>query len=237
MGERFALEYMFPAFVLPALVGSWRVIRRFASRPIDPQLTLLGLVVGSTVMILVFFNVFFRHDYYALPLVPIYCVLTSIGLFYLYSLLCPPIARYPKSYAALAILAIFGSLYYGYSLRSLNYEENKASIAIGKSLQELVPANGYVFYCDKQDLANPEFLYYVRRRGLTANINTTDNEFVGQVMRDHHWDPDNTYLLANEVRLQPAVAERLKARLSNYDVREIGTSLNNGIVYKLVPKG
>ncbi len=102
------------------------------------------------------------------------------------SVLCPPIARHPRGYATLAIFAIFGSL-----LRSLNYNKNKASIEIGRSLQELVPANGYVFYCDREDLINPEFLY-ARRRGL---------------LRDHHWDPDNTYLLANEVRLRPGVLE------------------------------
>jgi hypothetical protein len=237
LGARFAFAYLPPIFMPPALIGLWRIIRQFAKRTVEPQRTLSGLVVGTFAAVIVFFNVIVIHEYYALPFLPIYCVLTSIGLLYLYSALCPPVVRYPKAYATLAIFAIFGSLHYAYSLRSLNYNENKASIEIGKSLQELVPANGYVFYCDREDLINPEFLYYARRRGLLANINTTDNEFVSQAIRDHHWDPDNTYLLANEVRLRPGVLERLKAGLNKYDLRELGTSLSNGIVYKLVPKG
>jgi len=237
LGERITFEYLFPAFMPAALFGLWRVIRQFIRKPVEPQRTLLGLVVGSCVSVLVFFNVIVIHDYYALPFLPIYCALTSVGLLYLYSLLCPPFARHRRTYATLAVVAISGSLWYAYSLRLMSYNGNKASIETGKSLQELVPANGYLFYFHGADLMNPEYLYYARRRGVLADIFTADNDFVGQTIRDHRWDPDNTYLLAKAIRLLPDQQEKLKARLGKYDLKELGTSLDNGIVYKIVPKG
>ncbi len=114
---------------------------------------------------------------------------------------------------------------------------NKPGIEIGNDVQELVPADGYVFYVQAADINNPEHLYYARRRGILANIDATDNAFVSQIMRDHHWNPDNTYLLANAIRLLPGQQDKLKARLDKYELREVGTAFDKGIVYKLVPKG
>ena len=236
IGERFTFEYLFPAFMPLTLIGLWRVIRQFVRKPVDPQRTLLGLVLGSFAAILVFFNVIIIHDYYALPFLPIYCALASIGLLYVYSLLGPPLAKHPKAYAMLAIAALVGCLNYAYSLRSLNYNGNRTGVEIGKSLQELVPADGYIFYLQAADVTNPEYLYYARRRGVLANINTTDNAFVGKTIKDHRWDPDNAYLLADAIGLLPEQQTKLKARLDKYELREIGTSFNKGLIYKLIPK-
>ncbi len=103
VGERFTFEYLFPAFMPMALIGLWRVVRQFIRKPVEPQRTLLGLVLGSFATILVFFNVIVIHDYYALPFLPIYCVLAAIGLLQACALLGPPIASHPKGYAALGV--------------------------------------------------------------------------------------------------------------------------------------
>jgi len=237
IGERFMLEYLFPPFMPLALMGLWRVVRQFVKKPRDPQRTLLGLVVGSFVMIVIFFNVFFRHDYYALPLLPIYCALASVGLLNFYALIGSPFAANARAFAFMAVAAIFGSIYYAYSLQSLNYRGNRMSIEIGKSLQELVPADGYVLYLTDEDVSNPEYLYYARRRGVLANFNTTDTRFVSQTVKDHRWDPDNTYLFADAIRLLPNKQDQLKLRLDRYELRELGTSAGRGIVYKLIPRG
>ena len=237
IGARFTFEYLFPAFMPLVLIGLWRVIRQFVRKPAEPQRTLLGLVVGSLATILLFFNVIVIHDYYSLPFFPIYCVIAAIGLLRACALFGPPIASHPKGYAALGIAAILVSVYYAYSLRLLNYEINKPGIEIGKSVQELVPADGYVFYVQAADITNPEHLYYARRRGILANIDATDNAFVSQIMRDHRWDPDNTYLLANAIRLLPGQQDKLRARLDKYELRELGTAFDKGIIYKLIPKG
>src|SRR5215475_13309905 len=114
---------MFTPFTI---VGLWRLIKRFRSKPDDPQRTLIGLVFGALVMILIFFNVFFRHDYYALPVLPLYCALTAIGLLYSYSAFGSPFARPRWLGVTLGSLAIYICLYYAYSLRLLNYEGNFA---------------------------------------------------------------------------------------------------------------
>jgi hypothetical protein len=72
---------------------------------------------------------------------------------------------------------------------------------------------------------------------VLANLDTADNAFVGQTIRDHRWDPDNTYLLANAIRLLPDQQDKLKTRLDKYELKELGTSFDRGIVYKLIPKG
>ena len=236
LGERFTFEYLFPAFMPLALIGLWRVIRQFVRKPVDPQRTLLGLVVGSFATVVLFFNVIVIHDYYALPLLPIYCTLASIGLLYLYSLLGPPFAKHRRAYAILAAAGIFGAIAYAYSLQLLNYNGNRAGIEIGKDLQDLVPGDGYVFYLQPADVTNPEHLYYARRRGLLANIDVVDNAFVSQTIRDHRWNPENLYLLATTIRLLPGQQDRLKARLDKFELRELGTSFDRGIVYKLVPR-
>jgi MFS family permease len=236
VGQRITTEYMFPLFMLLALVGLWRVIKLFTKKPAEPQLTLLGLVIGSFVTLLIFFNVIVVHDYYALPFLPIYCALVSIGMLYAYSFVRMPYSRYPLAYKALAVAAIFGSVWYAYSLRLMNYNGNKIMIETGKSVQELVPANGYLFYFHGADYINPEYLYYARRRGVLAHIDRADNDFVNKTIKDHRWDPGETYLLANAVRPSPLQQERLKARLDSYDLKEIGTSLDHGIIYKLSPK-
>jgi hypothetical protein len=236
IGERLTFEYLFPAFMPVAAIGLWRVVRQFIKKPGEPQQTLLGLVVGWLITLLVFFNVIVIHDYYALPFLPIYCALASIGLLYLYSLGGLPVASYPRAYTALAVAAIFASLYYAYSLRLLNYNGNSASVETGKSLQQLVPDDGYLFYFHGADYINPEFLYYARRRGVLYDIVKAENGLVGQTIKDHKWDPDKTYLLALGFRLRPDQQEKLKQKLDKYDLRAIGTSFDNGMVYKITPK-
>jgi Dolichyl-phosphate-mannose-protein mannosyltransferase len=236
VGERLTFEYLFPLFMPVALIGLWRVIRQFIKKPGEPQQTLLGLVLGSFVTLIVFFNVVVIHDYYALPFLPIYCVLTSIGLLYLYSLGGLPVATYPRAYIAFAAAAIFTSLYYAYSLRLLNYNGNNGSVETGKNLQQLVPADGYLFYFHGADYIDPEYLYYARRRGVLYDLVKAENGLVGQIIRDHKWDPDNTYLLALGFRLRPDRQQTLKQELDKYDLKEIGTSYDDGVVYKITPK-
>jgi hypothetical protein len=236
VGQRLTFEYLFPIFMPLALIGLWRVVIQFIKKPVEPQLTLLGLVIGSLVALVIFFNVIVVHDYYALPFLPIYCALASIGVLYAYSFIGMPVSSYPRAYKAVAVIAVFGSVYYAYSLPSLNYIGNKISIETGKSVQELVPANGHLFYFLGADYVSPDYLYYTRRRGVLANISNADNDFVTKTMKDHNWDPGETYLLANAIRLQPQQQAKLKARLDKYDLKEIGTSFDNGIVYKLTPR-
>jgi hypothetical protein len=151
-------------------------------------------------------------------------------------MLGPPLARHRRAYAILVAAGIFGAIEYAYSLQLLNYNGNRAGIEIGKDLQDLVPGDGYVFYLQPADVTNPEHLYYARRRGVLANIDAADNAFISQTIRDHRWNPDNIYLLAHTLRFLPVQLDRLKARLDKYELRDIGTSFDRGIVYKLVPK-
>jgi hypothetical protein len=236
VGQRLTSEYMSPVFLPLALIGLWRVVRQFIRKPAEPQLTLAALMIGQFITLVIFFNVIVVHDYYALPYLPIYCALASIGLLYTYSFIRMPYASYPRAYMVLVVATIFGSVWYAYSLQLLNYNGNRAGIEIGKDLQDLVPGDGNVFYLQPADVTNPEHLYYARRRGVLANIDAADNAFVSQTIRDHRWNPDNTYLLANTIRLLPGQQDRLKARLDKFDLRELGTSFDRGIVYKLVPK-
>jgi hypothetical protein len=57
------------------------------------------------------------------------------------------------------------------------------------------------------------------------------------MVKEHRWDPDNIYLFADAIRQVTVQQDRLKARLDRFEFREIGTSANRGIVYKLIPKG
>ncbi len=233
--DRFIFEYMYPAFALFAVTGLgysvWNLLRTRA----EPYITISGLVVGCCLTILAFFYVIVNHDYYAIPFIPVYCVLTSVGIFWLYSML-PKTPRLSKGYLAIAAAAVSGSVYDGYHQRFLNYNWNKILILTGKSIQELVPENGYLFYFHGADYVDPEYLYFARRRGVLANIAKADNAMVAGIIREHKWDPNNTYVLANSTRLKPEDQETLKGKLSNYELREIGTSIDNGIVYKLVGK-
>jgi hypothetical protein len=237
IGSRFTFEYLFPLLMPFTVVGLWRVIRGFLRKPDEPQRTLVGFVVGALVMILLFFNVFFRHDYYALPLIPIYCAFTSIGLFYAHSSFAAPFAGRPKAFATFAVVAVCISLYYAFSLRLLNYDGNQGSVKTGINLQELLPADATLFYFHGADYINPEYLYYARRRGVLYDLANAHNDFVEKIIKTHHWDPGNTYLLALGYRVRPEYVERLKQQLDRYSLKEIGTTYDNGIVYKITPKG
>ena len=92
---------------------------------------------------------------------------------------------------------------------------------------------GYLFYFIGADYINPEYLCYARRRGVLSDIVKAENGFVGQTINDHKWNPDKTYLLVNAIRLRPDQQEKLKQRLDKYDLKEIGTSFDNGILYKV----
>jgi len=236
IGARFLYEYLFPLFTPFTIVGLWRLIKRFRVKPDDPQRTLLGLVVGALVMILIFFNVFFRHDYYALPVLPLYCALTAIGLLYSYSSFGAPFSRPRWLAATLAAVAIFISLDYAYSLRLLSYSENQASVGTGKSLQELVPVDATLFYFHGADYINPEYLYYARRRGVLSDLVNARNVFIEKTLREHKWDPGNTYLLALGFRGKPNLQEQLRQQIDKYDLKEVGTTYDNGVLYKITPK-
>ena len=157
-------------------------------------------------------------------------------MLYAYSFIRMPYSSYPRTYKVLAVAAILGSVWYAYSLRLMNYNSNKITIDTARSVQELVPANGYLFYFHGADYINPEYLYYTRRRGVLSNISNADNDFVIKTIKDHRWDPTETYLLALGVRVLPQQLEKLKERLDKFDLKEIGTSLDNGVIYKLSPK-
>ena len=236
VGQRLLFEYMFPVFLPLALVGLYRVIRQFMRKRTEPQLTLLGLVLGSFVSLVIFFNVTVVHDYYALPFLPIYCALVSIGILYFYSYIGLPFSSYPRTYKALAAVALLVSIYYAFSLRLLNYNGNNGSVQTGKSLQQLVPDDGYLFYFHGADYIDPEYLYYARRRGVLYDLVKAENGLIGQTIKDHKWDPGKTYLLALGFRVRPDWQEKLKQKLDQYDLKEIGTSYDDGVVYKITPR-
>jgi hypothetical protein len=136
----------------------------------------------------------------------------------------------------LGVAAILVSVYYAYSLL-LNYKINKPAVELGKSIQELVPSDGYLFYVQAADITNPEHLYYAWRRGILANIDATNNALVSQVVRDHRWTPDSTYLLTNAIRLAPGQQDKLRARLDKYELREVRTAFDKGICLQAHPEG
>jgi hypothetical protein len=235
LGQRFAFEYLPPPLAAFAIAGAgysaWQLLKTRA----EPYLTISGLVVGALLTVLVFFNVIVIHDYYSIPFIPVYCLLTSLGICLLYSVL-PKSAALAKAYSGIVGLFVVASVYYAYSRPELNYNWNKVLILTGKSIQELVPENGYLFYLHGADYVDPEYLYYARRRGVLANILKADNAMIANITKGHGWDANNTYVLANAIRLLPVEQQALKERLSNYELREVGTSIDNGIVYKLTSK-
>jgi hypothetical protein len=235
LGHRVAFEYMYPAFAVFAVIGLSYSARQLLKARAEPYLTVSGLVLGAFLTILVFFNVIVIHDYYSIPFIPIYCLLISIGISMIYSTM-PQSSLFLRIYFGIFIASIFGSLYYAYTRPLLSYSWNKPLILTGKSIQELVPENAYLFYFHGADYVDPEYLYYARRRGILANIEAAENTMIAKIIKEHGWDANNTYVLANAVRLWPDRQEKFKEKLSNYELREVGTSLDNGIVYKLVSK-
>lgn len=233
IGARFAFEYLFPLFTPFTILGFWRVIRAFIRKPDDPQRTLIGLTVGALAMMLVFFNVFFRHDYYAMPLIPVYCALTSIGLLYTWSAFGMRFSDSPRVYASLAVAATCVSIYYAYSLRLMSYTGNVPSITTGMDVQELVPADGYLFYALGADYINPEYVYYARRRGVLTSFDNMTNDYVGTIIATHRWNPQETYVLGLGHRGRPDLREKLARQLDKYDLKELGTTYDRGVVYKL----
>ena len=135
-----------------------------------------------------------------------------------------------------AAVALLVSIYYAYSLRLLNYNGNNGSVQTGKSLQQLVPDDGYLFYFHGADYIDPEYLYYARRRGVLYDLVKAENGLIGQTIKDHKWDPGKTYLLALGFRVRPDWQEKLKQKLDQYDLKEIGTSYDDGVVYKITPR-
>ena len=236
IGARFAFEYLFPLFTPFTILALWRVIRAFVRKPDDPQRTLLGLSVGALAMMLVFFNVFFRHDYYAMPLIPVYCALTSIGLLYTWSAFGMRFSDSPRVYVSLAVAATCVSIYYAYSLRLMSYSGNAASIATGIDIQELVPADGYLFYFFGADYIDPEYLYYARRRGVLSSFDNMNEDYIKTIITTHGWDPQNTYLLALGYRGRADLKEKLIGQLDKHDLKELGTTYDKGVVYRLSPK-
>jgi hypothetical protein len=226
---------MYPAFALFAVIGLSYSARQFLRARTEPYLTISGLVLGALLTILVFFNVIVIHDYYAIPFIPIYCLLISIGISLLYSIM-PKSNLLLRIYFGIFIASTCGLLHYAYTQRFLSYSWNKPLILTGKSIQELVPENAYLFYFHGADYVDPEYLYYGRRRGVLMNITAAGNAVVANIIKGHAWDANNTYVLANAIRLLPNEQEILKEKLSNYELREVGTSLDNGIVYKLISK-
>ena len=236
VGQRITFEYLFPAFLPLALIGLGRVIQQLLKKRAEPQLTLSGLVIGSLMTLLVFFNVIVVHDYYALPFLAIYCTLAGIGLMYASSLIGFPFSSHRRAYAVLAVAATFGSICYAYSLRLMSYDFAGLMAETGKSVQEIVPINGYLFHLIREDYTTPEYLYFDRRRGALVYIEKMDNDFASKTIKDHKWDPTETYVLALGTRSKPAEQQKLRTRLSKFDLQEVGTTPDNGVVYKLAPR-
>jgi hypothetical protein len=83
----------------------------------------------------------------------------------------------------------------------------------------------------------PEYLYYTRRRGVLSDLVNAKNAFIEKTEREHKWDSQNTYLLALGFRGRPDRQEQLRQQVDHFDLKEVGTTYDNGVLYKITPKG
>jgi hypothetical protein len=59
------------------------------------------------------------------------------------------------------------------------------------------------------------------------------NDYVGTIIATHRWNPQETYVLGLGHRGRPDLREKLARQLDKYDLKELGTTYDRGVVYKL----
>jgi len=148
----------------------------------------LGILWGSIITCLVFFNVQWRHNYYQLPFVFIVTFFTGYSLYHICSLLMNILESYihPGKYiaqASMAILVLFIMVVQSiYGKYRIGFPEPLDLIARGEFIQDNTPPDSFVFYIEKGAGWDPSHLYFSRREGYNVDVSDFSQEYLDDLV-------------------------------------------------------
>jgi 4-amino-4-deoxy-L-arabinose transferase-like glycosyltransferase len=154
-----------PAFCF----GSYRALRQTWASGAKPAERLVACwLVGNALAAFVFFNVYSIHNYYQLPLLPLYALLVAYGGEQAL-LALPRVAAmlrrfWPLSLAG-ALVFVAHTIQFTTWLPTLNYATNRELVALGRRLQAASQRDDQLLLVMRTPVEGPEMMYYAHRRG------------------------------------------------------------------------
>jgi hypothetical protein len=141
----------------------------------SPRFTTMALLFVSTAPVLIFFNLYARHDYYQIAVAPALCLLIGLGGDALYQRMRGRAVLVFAGALAVSVIATYGFWSVAYRGAAA---DNYGFLAIAQELAE---------HTDPTELAVtigddwlPTTLYYAHRRGLAALSRLTSANVAGQ---------------------------------------------------------
>ncbi|MEX0927374.1 MAG: hypothetical protein WD208_11800 [Dehalococcoidia bacterium] len=172
-------EFVFVFGLLGAGILATRVLLR---RAWDGQWMILGMVGGMLLSTLVFFNVTHLHNYYLLPALPPFAIISALGIHRTVRFLMrtKPVAlaldrwyasagyqaQYRLTYVRLMVSVItisIGIFFVPYSIQQpvLNYHWSTLKSQEGQFVREHVSNSGFVLYWTERN-PSPQYHYYLK---------------------------------------------------------------------------
>ncbi|MBF0287360.1 MAG: hypothetical protein HQM14_06025 [SAR324 cluster bacterium] len=171
-----------PPFLFFAIVGIFIYQKNYNNQS---KYLFLGLLLGSIITILIFFNVMRRHNYYWIPYIFITCFFTGCCIDWFYSSLQGWLTKKTSRYRLMrwnqellcktiiprSMILVFISLTVLLSYRfTITRVEQHWQINAGMMINQNTPLNAMVIYVVSNDAGwDPSYLYYARREGYNVS--------------------------------------------------------------------
>lgn len=174
-----------------------------------------GLLLGSIITVLIFFNVNWRHDYYQLPYLFIYCYLAAYFIDFLYDNLHRRVISKigVNSEAAMLILSLMFIVFLFISGRNHlpDLSENKALIANAEVLRKLTEPDSFIFTVASSGW-DPTLHYFTRRHGYTISYEQFTYENILNIFNKYRDKYAYPYILILDENMkdEPDILNRMK---------------------------
>ncbi len=194
--DRFFYEVVTPPVFFFFIVGIFIYQKKCSDRT---KYIFVGLLLGSIITMLIFFNVMWRHNYYQIPYVFITCFFAGYFIDWFYTFLRNLIMQNKMLYTTmlgnqiikyeaiirrsmsslLLLLTLFLSYKYAVSTNEQHWQINS-----GIFINQNTPANALIIYVAPNNAGwNPSYLYFARREGYNVPIGGLNTELLEEKLK------------------------------------------------------
>jgi len=200
-------------FVVLPLLGVWRAVRT-AKR----DAFALTMVIGAASAVVIFFNLYWRHNYYLMAASPAMAIVAGLGLHWSTELVPRPMGRWIVSLLVLTALLWRARSYLAWPLMRLR-SDNQV-VVVGQAIREVTTPDELVVI-EGHDWSS-DFLYYARRKGLMwrGSVEEMDPEALRRLLKTNNF---TTLVCLNDrsVAAQFWSQHRLVRQLGPYSIYKV----------------
>lgn len=210
-----------PLLAAPFAFGALALLQRALTRRASAfERLALCWLLGNAITAFVFFNVYSIHNYYQLPLLPLYAMLVAFGGEQALAT-WPRVAAWLKRHELVVLLAslcfVAHAVHFASWLPTLDYSTNRELVRLGERLKAATQRDDQLMLVMGTPVPGPEMMYYARRRGRVIDDDDDPASSLHAFTRRRARD----YLLAFAPDVPETSRDAWLARTCGYDFAQV----------------